>query len=401
MSPLRMPRLFLALALGAVATAHAAPPTYVESPCGDADVVGWLGITRFDGECTYEVNGVDRTWRFCSEPRIAAVDPSGPSHGKLRAGDVLFAVESDHITTENAARRLANARPGASIDVTVKRNGNAKNVRIVPQRACSDDPRVVALQAELAAASRRNAPELAPETAPVPGLLSLASLDNLLDLPPRGHFGIGLRCSDCNISRDEDDGPLMWHFVSAPEIYSVESGSPADRAGVKRGDILTHVDGVRIVTADGARRFGLRRPGETVEWTVRRRGETKKIKIVAAERTVTRQINARRGKDVAELNALIRKLRESQGLVAAQEQLDRLEELARELSENAPRVIVVPTEGRSTAGGSSHLRYAGSVGDSEIEVRGASEVVVTEEAGGEALTIDAGDTTIRIRRKPE
>jgi hypothetical protein len=109
----------------------------------------------------------------------------------------------------------------------------------------------------------------------------------------------------------------------------------------------------------------------------------------------------RRGKDIEELNELIRKLRDSHALDAAQEQLDRLEELARELSERGPRVIVVPTnEEPSTSGGSSHLRYAGSVGDSEVEVRGASEVVVTEEASG-ALTINAGDTTIRIRRKAD
>jgi len=402
---LQVPRLFWALALGVAGTTHAAPPTHVESPCsGTAEVVGWLGIAQFEDERTDEIsNGRgNHAWRFSSEPRIAAVDPKGPAYGKLRPGDVLFAIESDHITTETAARRLANARPGVSIDVTVKRDGGSKKVRIVPQRACSDDPRVLELQAELAAASRspsKAQPELA--TVPMPALLSLADLDETLDLPPRGHFGIGLRCSDCNISRDEDDGPLVWHFPSAPEIYSVEPESPADRAGVERGDVLTHVDGVRIVTADGARRFGLARPGDRVEWTVRRRGDTKKIQIVAVERPERRQINARRGKEVAELNALIRKLRESQGLEAAQEHLDRLEELARELSDRAPRVIVVPTKEPARTGRPDHLRYAGSVGDSEIEVRGASEVVVTEEAGGEALTINAGDTTIRIRHKPD
>jgi serine protease Do len=54
----------------------------------------------------------------------------------------------------------------------------------------------------------------------------------------------------------------------------VAGGSPAARAGLQAGDVITHIDGVSILTPAGARRFGSVVPGQRVRLTVRRNRQT-------------------------------------------------------------------------------------------------------------------------------
>src|SRR5262249_15355131 len=58
-------------------------------------------------------------------------------------------------------------------------------------------------------------------------------------LPPKAWYGVSLRCSDCSVRQDEDDKVLEWRFRSEPEISGIEPDSPADRAGVRDGDVIT------------------------------------------------------------------------------------------------------------------------------------------------------------------
>jgi len=68
-------------------------------------------------------------------------------------------------------------------------------------------------------------------------------------------------------------------------VIEVVSGSPADKAGIKAGDILTHMDGKRISEEKGglAKLISSKKVGETVELTIWRRGEEKKVKTVLTE----------------------------------------------------------------------------------------------------------------------
>jgi len=64
------------------------------------------------------------------------------------------------------------------------------------------------------------------------------------------------------------------------EINKVDSGSPAERAGLRKGDVITHVDGSRV--SDGnALIVAIRthQPGETIELTLTRGSEEKKVKV--------------------------------------------------------------------------------------------------------------------------
>jgi serine protease Do len=67
-------------------------------------------------------------------------------------------------------------------------------------------------------------------------------------------------------------------------VRSVESGSPADKAGVEAGDIITKFNGQVIDRAtDLPRMVGSTKPGSRVNVTVFRRGGTRDLAITVAE----------------------------------------------------------------------------------------------------------------------
>jgi serine protease Do len=67
-------------------------------------------------------------------------------------------------------------------------------------------------------------------------------------------------------------------------IRGVEEGSPADKAGIEAGDIITRFDGKSIDKAsDLPRLVGNTRPGTRVSVTVFRRGTSKELSITVSE----------------------------------------------------------------------------------------------------------------------
>jgi putative serine protease PepD len=69
-------------------------------------------------------------------------------------------------------------------------------------------------------------------------------------------------------------------------VNSVQSGSGADKAGVKAGDVITAIDGKDVKSATELRAvIAAHKPGEKLSLTVRRSGETKTIDVTLGERT--------------------------------------------------------------------------------------------------------------------
>ena len=67
-------------------------------------------------------------------------------------------------------------------------------------------------------------------------------------------------------------------------VRGVEEGSPAEKAGIEAGDIITRFDGKSIEKpADLPRAVGNTKPGSQVALTVFRRGGTKDLKVTVAE----------------------------------------------------------------------------------------------------------------------
>jgi len=85
----------------------------------------------------------------------------------------------------------------------------------------------------------------------------------------------------------------------APVVLAVEPGSPAEKAGLKPGDVLLRFDGRKVAsTSDLVRRVRSSRAGSTIPVIVERDGDETKLSAVIGERPVPgagRAENANRG----------------------------------------------------------------------------------------------------------
>lgn len=401
--------LTIGLAMGAVSGASAADP-----PCPSGmPKVGHLGFEQIDCDCTVRLDmksGISR-WQFRAEPVVRDVDTDGPAAAALKDGDVITSIDGALITTADGGRRFGQIKPGQSVTLTVRRNGRAQTVHVVAGSVCANEalgnmtPMVLpgfATWSEFAPpAAPTPAPSATPPTPPspprpmsaprvvtiqaAPGAPAAPATPRTAPVPymaetlPRGWIGVALSCSQCGGELAGGETTPSWTFGTMPEIYFVDPYSPAARAGLRRGDVLTHIDGVALTTEDGGRRFGAVRPGQNVKWTYRRNGASQTVSVTAAVRPEERRVSMR---DFADR---IRAAQASGELERMTADVDMLEsELARM---SALGDMTAPTDRR--------LRYAGAVGGSDVEVRGMGNVVVDE--SGEELVITTRDATIRIR----
>jgi membrane-associated protease RseP (regulator of RpoE activity) len=450
----------------------------VAAACSEGwSTLGALGITEFNCDCTFD-NNSNPAWRFRGEPQIKSIASNGPATGRLRPGDVIVAIDGMLITTRAAGARLAELEPGEPLTLTVRRGNREVDVRIVPDERCDPPtpppaapvatprPPVSTGGVQVPRAPRATTvpgARLAPPTVPSPPLPASSG----------AWFGFGISCHNCEMnvsnyseieeaeealrklverSGGDTDSPQVrsararvrdlrrentsWHFSEYPTLFSVDRGSPAAEAGLRRGDVLLRIDGKSLLTTEGASRFSLVEPGESVAFTYRRGGTERTVQVRAIERpsgSVTSAdasglIEAIAGLErvqterAQELNQQVARLHEElaraeggsrsessqRALAELRTELDRLntthsaesqaqlEKLRSELAlvEEARGGRLLPS------GEAQHLRFAGSVGNTEVEVRGLSSVEVSYDNSTGELLIRTLDSTIRVKAPP-
>jgi PDZ domain len=330
-----------------------------------------LGFTTFSCDhCSIEQSPGRIRYRFGAEPRLRKISPTG--EGRLREGDVLVAVDGDLITTAEGGERLIRAPRGQRVRLTVRRGGATQNVDVVAGERCVAPPTPpTPPRAPLAplppmppkppsAPRPPRSPGHAhggllppqPPQPPTPPLAPLAPMPPLPPVPPsppdilpEGWFGFGISCDECGFRGRGRDAQM--YFGEPPVVENVEPGSPAQRAGLRRGDRLTHVDGLLLTTTRGAQRFGNIRPGQTVTWAYRRGSAAYTARATAIRRP------------------------------------DALP---------TPRTPSVPPSARAA----QQVRYSGAVGGTDVEVRGAPVTITRDERTGETI-IRSHDLTVRLR----
>ncbi|HET7230321.1 MAG TPA: PDZ domain-containing protein [Longimicrobium sp.] len=364
------------LAAAAVLAVAPAATTAAQDACGGGRgiVVPDLGWSDIDcSHCQIEFSPARRRYRFGTEPRLSGI--RGPGVGRLRDGDVLVALDGRLITTDQAGDRMANVRRGERVRLTVRRGGQVRNVDVTAGERCLRPPvpptpptpprapRPPQAPGAPAAptpphppvAGMPGVPPTPPQgprapgapRAPVPPVPPLPPLPpSPPEILPEGWFGFGIRCDECGIRKHGND--VRMFFGEAPTVESVEPGSPAARAGIRRGDRLVAVDGAALTTPAGAQRFQAIRPGQTVTWTYQRGSGTYTARAAAIRRP-----------DVPV----------------------------------APRA---PGSPRTPAVVSQQLRFSGAVGNSDVEVRGAPVTIIRDERTGE-LVIRSHDLVVRVR----
>lgn len=413
-----------------IALAVVGPADAQVAKCAAENAVGTIGISGVDCNCTIGARDPGE-WSFRTEPKITSLEMNTTAGKLLKVGDVITHINGQLITTREGARAMATIKPGQAVVITVRRNGETLRFALTADASCSGEPR---LGFYSPTAPRRSAPRSAPVT---PGVAArgAAPVVAASAMRTRGSFGMGLMCSGrCEI-HVAGDGAL--HFSDPPEVYSVERGSGADQAGIRRGDIITHVNGQSITSKDGGRIFGTAKPGATLRFTVRRDGQSRTVSLTAAPQTTPaaapalakssealvraqrslRELEREQQRQLQKIQDDVRRpqaadeqrLRELQRDFLRQEQEHRrkLTQLSTELARAESRMraaladsarnscTVVNTSPRAS-GGTRTLRYSGLLGDSEIEVRGSNPVTVTET--DEEVLISAGSTTVKVKK---
>jgi membrane-associated protease RseP (regulator of RpoE activity) len=254
-------------------------------------VVGDLGYTGLECNCSFTVrrDGSERQWRFRSEPTVLGVKRDGPAVGKLRAGDVITAIDGYLITTSEGGRRFAMVEPGQPVELRVRRDGREMSVTISPTGMCREI--VTAPPAPAAVEALPAPPKAKPVAEAVPAPAAAPEPTAAVPLPPAppkaspsGRLGFSLTCSECSVQVwDSGEGP-RWSFSAYPEVSRVEEDGPAARAGLRAGDILTHIDGIPLTTEDAGVRFGQVAPGDTVVFRYERNAQAGEAVVVAGAR---------------------------------------------------------------------------------------------------------------------
>ncbi len=332
---------------------------------GGLEPLGVVGITSFEcTNCTLRETEGGRLWSFTSEPHVRVVEPGSPADGEIREGDAIVAIDGHLITTAEGGRRLANLEPGRTSRMVVRSGNRERTVALVPRAECPRSGARAAVPAlapavGIGVGEPRVAGAPRPAAAPVIGIAVAGPVPRpTYSLLPSGWFGFGIRCTDCRWSVQEASGSSEWAFSEPPEISSVESGSPADAADLRRGDVLLEIDGVPLVSDEGGRRFGSIEPQETVRWTYRRDGAIRSTTATAARRP--------------DMPAPPPPPDVASGGVG-----------------QAPVAYASPDV--------SKLRYSGVVGGASVEVRGAGSVIVNIIEPGREIEIVTSDSRTRIR----
>jgi membrane-associated protease RseP (regulator of RpoE activity) len=306
----------------------------------DEFVVADYGFSRFECNCAFSVFADGRRrWSFRSEPVVRGVREGSPADGVIEAGDVITAIDGMLITTREAGERFATAEPGEQVTFTVRRGDRVTRVQVEAGQSCE---RVTRRHDLLDVVT------VLPRLEPSPRVAVALEPRIAIRAFPGGWFGFGISC-DCVMRRGDPGESPVWEFNAPPEIFSVEAGSPADRVGLRRGDVLLEIDGVDLTEEEGGRRFGAVKPGQEVEFVYRRGGGTQSITITAEERHVP---------------------------------MPPAEPVA-------PAPVDVPAVEK--------LRYTGTVGDVDVEVRGGNTVIVSVIEEGKEIEIITADSRIRLR----
>jgi serine protease Do len=201
---------------------------------GSDDNSGWLGIE------ISEVNSDKAKELKLSETRgvvVGSVEPDSPAaKAGLKENDVILSYEGQNVEGTLQFRRLVRETPpGRSIPLTVSRDGSVQTMTVeVGER-------------DGGSGDRDSAPRVYKFKAPNVQEFKMPDFDfNPVIAPESMDFHTPL----LGIGAEDLSGQLGDYFgVASGEgilVREVRSGTPAEKAGLKAGDVITKVDGQAV-----------------------------------------------------------------------------------------------------------------------------------------------------------
>lgn len=101
------------------------------------------------------------------------------------------------------------------------------------------------------------------------------------EFAPEGYLGVTFNIT--GTVKREQNGPEIYRFDEPPEIISVETGSPADLAGMHRGDRIVSLDGRDVVGRDVVLSQHLV-PGRKLPLRITRDGREQNVTVLVQKR---------------------------------------------------------------------------------------------------------------------
>lgn len=231
-------------------------------------------------------------------PRVVRVLPRTPVDAAgVEPGDVLVRIAGETATIDGIRRTARATAPGDTVEVVIRRNGEERTLRVVPDanaRVVVVDPDSIRERARfLVEKAREGIYHWSPESLAfdVDSLVRLRidTLDfdgewampnalrelgrglSMFPMPIVGHR-LGLRITEMN------EG-LSSYFSGVDEgilVLEVDPGSPAAAAGVEAGDVIVEMNGRPVWNVGSF--HAAREAGET-RMTVVRRGDRVELRI--------------------------------------------------------------------------------------------------------------------------
>ena len=277
------------VACGAVLLSLAMAGAMPERAAAQSRGTPWLGVT------TQEINdelrdGLDYQGSGVIVNRVSADSPA--ERAGIRKGDVIVSVNSRTVDSPSELSSVVRAaRVGQSVSVAIVRDGSRRTLsaRLAewPDDLEEFDTPYPAPRARVAPREPRapRAPS-APKTPSAPRAYhfdwngDLSDLDGLTMLRGMGRGRLGVQIQDLNAGLGEALGVPDGQGVLVTEV---NDDTPAERAGMKAGDVITRVEDTDVNDVEDLRRALREREGR-VTITVVRKG---------VRRTVEAELDAR------------------------------------------------------------------------------------------------------------
>jgi membrane-associated protease RseP (regulator of RpoE activity) len=385
---MRISRPFTPIAVLAGLMVSAAAAAQQPAPCAPGQVmITTLGINgiRCDNCTVFSSADPDEVrWEFGSEPVIERDASGATGNARLLPGDVIVAIDGHLITTFEGGRRFARPDADRAAELRIRREGRELSVAIDPTTECrrsrragvpgADVPTPPAPRGRIADSPTPPARRPPLDSVHIRGgraaVFPSPTPPVMPSLLPAGWLGLSFRCTGCQVQL-EGNSARTWTFPEPPTIVSVEGGSPAARAGLRRGDRIVSIDGLSLMSAAGGARFGSVSPGQSVLLGYERGSTTGTVVFKTGTRALVGS-----APDTSRSPAGVGGRAVAPGTAVSPQP-------------------AVPTPGRLLRLDASVVRYTGRLGDTMIEVTGEPVTVTQDE---HEIVIRTSTVTIRLRR---
>jgi len=272
---------------------------------GDGDDTGWLGVTPDDVSA-------DRAKELkLSSARgvyISEVEPDSPAEkAGLKSGDVITEFNGQHVEGATQFRRLVRETPaGRNVAIVISRDGKSQTINATLSNMSDQFEHQFRVNVGNGVHTYSfNGPNwegpgvhVAPMP-PMPAMPTMPPGSYSYTTPDDGFrygfgfgsgsgsgsgFGMGIGWPTIGISGENLSGQLGTYF-GAPDgegvlVREVESGSPAEKGGLKAGDVITKVAGERVRTLrEMQSKLREKREDKTVQITVVRHGSETTVTV--------------------------------------------------------------------------------------------------------------------------